>query len=120
MRPIHITNSTVDYEGWIRINVTSMLNDWLIKSWSNNLLIITVDYENDNGQWEVSSVDTNYLLSFWDDEYQPFVTAYFKNENILRQHLPDTTKVSVSILNVLTVRKCTPNEYGPVFQNLLA
>lgn len=90
LRPIYILNTTVNYEGWIRINFTTTLNEWLIKSWSHNLLFISIDYENENGELETSSIDTNYLLSFWDDEHQPFVTAYFKSENILKPIISKT------------------------------
>lgn len=81
LHPIHTTNTTVRFEGWIRVNFTKMLDYWMLKTVSNNLLYITIGYQNDQGLLESSSVDTNYLLSFWDDEHQPFVTAYFKSED---------------------------------------
>lgn len=54
-----------------------------------------MDYQNDNGIFEKTSVDINYLLSFWDDEHQPFVTAYFNNENILRLKNSASKKVNL-------------------------
>lgn len=74
LRPIYVANTTVDYEGWIRVNFTEMLNGWLVKTRQNNLLYITIAYQNIHGILESSSVDTNYLLSFWEEERQPFVS----------------------------------------------
>lgn len=45
------------------------------------MLYITIEYQNEMGQFEASSIDANYLLSYWDSEHQPFITAYFKNED---------------------------------------
>lgn len=91
LRSIHVTNTTGSFEGWIRVNFTEMLDNWVKKTRPNNLLYITIAYENGDGVLETSSVDTNYLLSFWDDEHQPFVTAYFTNENHDVRFLPSTS-----------------------------
>lgn len=81
MRPIHTVNTTVGFEGWIRINFTSVLADWIVEMRLNNLLQISIEYENEYGQRDIPSVDLNYLLSYWDSDRQPFITAYFKNED---------------------------------------
>lgn len=81
LHPIHIENSTVSFEGWIRINFTSMLSEWIVKRRPNNMLYITVEYQNEKGQLEYPSVDANYLLSYWDSDHQPFITAYFQTED---------------------------------------
>lgn len=81
LQPIHTANTTVGFEGWIRINFTSLLADWIANKRSNNLLYISIEYENQYGEMDVPTVDVNYLLSYWDSDHQPFVTAYFKNED---------------------------------------
>lgn len=79
LRPIHTVNTTVGSEDWIRINFTSTLSEWIVNRRSNNLLYISIEYENEYGQRDVPSVDANYLLSYWDSDHQPFITAYFRN-----------------------------------------
>lgn len=81
MHVIQSANTTVGYEGWIQINFTTTLSDWLMKKSTNNILYITIEYENENGVMEPSYVSVNYLLSYSDNEHQPFITAYFENEN---------------------------------------
>lgn len=80
LHPIHIENTTVDYEGWIQFNFTTHLSAWIINKRPNNLLYITIQCENAKHQMETPSIDVNYLLSLWDTQHQPFITAYFKND----------------------------------------
>lgn len=80
LHTIHVESTTVDYEGWIRVNFTSVFEDWILSKRSSNLLYITIQYEDDEGHLATPSVDANYLLSYWDREHQPFITAFFKND----------------------------------------
>lgn len=80
IHPIHVENTTVNYEGWIQLNFTTILTDWIRTKRPNNMLDITIQCENAKGQMETPSIDANYLLSLWDAQRQPFITAYFKND----------------------------------------
>lgn len=97
--PIHIENTTVGFEGWLRINFTSMLTEWIINKRPNNMLYIKIEYQNEKGQLDFPSVDVNYLLSYWDSEHQPFITAYFRNEesyaaeNVLTLKHPNVSSI---------------------------
>lgn len=80
MHAIQMVKTTTRYHGWIQMNFTSKLNEWITKKESNNLLYITVEYENELGNWETPNISTNKLLSYSDNEKQPFITAYFAND----------------------------------------
>lgn len=43
------------------------------------MLYVTIEYENEMGYLDTSSISVNYLLSFSDTEHVPFITAYFEN-----------------------------------------
>lgn len=80
LHPIHIENTTVNYEGWIQLNFTTILSEWIQTKRPNNMLDITIQCENAKHEMETPSIDANYLLSLWDTQRQPFITAYFKND----------------------------------------
>lgn len=80
LHPIHIENTTVNYEGWIQFNFTKTISTWIKLKRPNNMLYITIQCENRQHQMETPSIDANYLLSLWDTQHQPFITAYFKND----------------------------------------
>lgn len=79
LHAIQTVNTTIGFEGWIRINCSSMLSNWIEHKNPNNLVYISIQYENQNSQYEISTVDINYLLK--DENHQPFITAYFKSED---------------------------------------
>lgn len=81
MHPVHVENTTVSFEGWIQLNFTTILSEWIQKKRPNNMLDITIQCENARHQLETPSIDADYLLSLWDSQRQPFITAYFKNDD---------------------------------------
>lgn len=92
--PIYIHNTTVEYEGWIRINVTEMVSDWMKPSFPTNILYFTVHNENDRGQLIKSIKDTKFVLGMESTEHQPFITAFFQNH--IKQRNEEEQKVQVS------------------------
>lgn len=80
LHPIHIENTTINYEGWIQMNFTTILSEWIQTKRPNNMLDIKMQCQNSKHQMETPSIDVNYLLSLWDAQRQPFITAYFKND----------------------------------------
>lgn len=101
LRPIFTANSTVSFEGWIQVNVTSLLSEWIVNKRPNNMLYISIEYANENGQFDTPSVDVNYLLNYWDSEHQPFITAYFKSNESKGHTLPLKQKVNLWNLSTL-------------------
>ncbi|XP_055321702.1 protein 60A-like [Sitodiplosis mosellana] len=79
LHAIQTAETTVGFEGWIQINTTSTFREWLTEKKSNNMLYITVEYENELGHLDTPSISVNYLLSYTDGERLPFITAYFEN-----------------------------------------
>lgn len=96
LHPIRIANTTVDYEGWIQFNITTMLREWIVNKRPNNMLDITIECQNAKHQMETPSIDANYLLSLWDTEHQPFVTAYFINDASNGYKLSTKHKVQIN------------------------
>lgn len=110
MHAIQTANTTVGFEGWIQINFTSMVSEWLAKKWSNNVLYITIEYggENDVQQIHASNVCVNYLLSYSDSEHQPFITAYFENNDTDGHVMKHETVRNIST----TVRRASFNLFS--------
>lgn len=99
LHPIHIENTTVNYEGWIQINFTTILREWIANKRPNNMLDITIQCQNAKHQMETPSIDANYLLSLWDTQRQPFITAYFKNDD--SHGHTDSSKHKVQLLQII-------------------
>ncbi|XP_031632690.1 protein 60A-like [Contarinia nasturtii] len=78
---IQTAKTTVGFDGWIQMNFTTKLSEWITKKESSNLLYIRIEYEDEMGHWETPSISTNFLLCYSDNELQPFITAYFESEN---------------------------------------
>lgn len=95
MHPVHIENTTVSFEGWIQLNFTTILSEWIQKKRPNNMLDITIQCENARHQLETPSIDADYLLSLWDSQRQPFITAYFKNDDSYGNMFSSKEKVCI-------------------------
>lgn len=93
LHPIHIENTTVNYEGWIQFNITDILREWIVNKRPNNRLDIKIQCQNAKHQMETPSIDANYLLSLWDTQRQPFITAYFKNDETHERTVSSKHKV---------------------------
>lgn len=97
LHPIHIENTTVNYEGWIQINFTTILREWIVNKRPNNMLDITIQCQNAKHQMETPSIDANYLLSLWDTQRQPFITAYFRNDESYDDSFSSKRKVQLPL-----------------------
>lgn len=49
LRPIGVESTTVNYEGWIQFNFTTVLSGWIVNKPPNNMLDITIECNTSNG-----------------------------------------------------------------------
>lgn len=66
---------------------------------ANNLLYVQMQFENEYGHLVTPIVDVNYLLSFTDDDHQPFIVAYFESTNGLGHTLEHKSLTNMSAIH---------------------
>lgn len=86
------TNTTADYHGWLELNVTEALSQWVGNTDQNRGLYIGA-HAITRPEHEIKLDDIGLVNTKGDDEYQPFMIGYFKGANIVKpiQH-PKRTK----------------------------
>lgn len=69
-------NISAEYVGWIEVNVTEMLNNWIHASRKRGILYMTLNNNKDI---------TNRWIDWSEDgEHRPFITGYFHGENTVQ------------------------------------
>lgn len=77
--PIHTIDTTIGFEGWIRVNISEIAQYWITRPEPNHLLYVTIQSRDEHGGLVEAPVSAEALLSIWSKGRQPFVTAYAKN-----------------------------------------
>lgn len=80
--PIHTIDTTMEFEGWIRVNISEIVRFSTTHPEPNHLLYVTIKDRNARGELVTTRNSNEVLLSIWDQNRRPFVTAYFKNKPI--------------------------------------
>lgn len=80
---ISTTNTTSDYQGWIELNVTDALANWMQDKSQNKGLYISANVIN-RPEHEIKLDDIGLVNAKGDDEYQPFMVGFFKGQEILQ------------------------------------
>lgn len=95
--------TTVGFEGWIQINVTTTFSDWILIKMANNLLYVKMEFENEFGHLITPIVDVNYLLSFTDGNHQPFIIAYFESADGVGHILEHKSMNNISTIHEVCI-----------------
>lgn len=77
---ITAVNTTGDFDGWLELNLTSCLANWVVFPESNKGLYLSVHPLNRPAH-EVRPEDVGLLVGREDDEVQPFMVAFLKATN---------------------------------------
>lgn len=83
MQPIVSKNTTSDYHGWLELNVTDAMEKWILNGENNKGLYIGA-YAANRPEHEVKLDEIGVVNIKGDDEYQPFMTGYFKGQNFVK------------------------------------
>lgn len=76
-------NTTSDYQGWLELNVTEGLNNWLHSSKENNRGLYIGAHAVHKPEREVKLDDIG-LVHPKDDEYQPFMIGFFRGPELIK------------------------------------
>lgn len=76
-------NVTTHYDGWLELNVTSALKQWIHNKKENKGLFIRA-YFLEKPDHEIKLDDIGLINSKGDDEYQPFMVGYFKGQELIK------------------------------------
>lgn len=88
-------NTTSDHHGWLEMNITMALERWITNNKCNKGLYIGV-HSKEHPEHEVRLEDIGLINSRGDDEYQPFMVAYFKGEELIRPSYTPTRRAKRS------------------------
>ncbi|XP_020818014.1 protein 60A [Drosophila serrata] len=83
MEPLSSVNTTGDYVGWLELNVTEGLHEWLVKSKENHGIYIGAHAVNRPDR-EVKLDDVGLIHRKVDDEYQPFMIGFFRGPELIK------------------------------------
>ncbi|KAH8233104.1 hypothetical protein KR026_004335 [Drosophila bipectinata] len=83
MEPLSSVNTTGDYVGWLEMNVTEGLHEWLIKSKENHGIYIGAHAVNRPDR-EVKLDDIGLIHRKADDEFQPFMIGFFRGPELIK------------------------------------
>ncbi|KAH8400855.1 hypothetical protein KR009_001415 [Drosophila setifemur] len=83
MEPLSSVNTTGDYIGWLEMNVTEGLHEWLVKSKVNHGIYIGAHAVNRPDR-EVKLDDIGLIHRKVDDEYQPFMIGFFRGPELIK------------------------------------
>ncbi|KAH8272877.1 hypothetical protein KR018_006665 [Drosophila ironensis] len=83
MEPLSSVNTTGDYVGWLEMNVTEGLHEWLVKTKENHGIYIGAHAVNRPDR-EVKLDDIGLIHRKVDDEYQPFMIGFFRGPELIK------------------------------------
>ncbi|KAI8039533.1 protein 60A [Drosophila gunungcola] len=83
MEPLSSVNTTGDYVGWLELNVTEGLHEWLVKSKDNHGIYIGAHAVNRPDR-EVKLDDIGLIHRKVDDEFQPFMIGFFRGPELIK------------------------------------
>lgn len=74
-------NTTANYQGWIELNVTNALSNWINDKESNKGLYIGA-HSVDKPEHEIKLDNIGLVNTKGDDEYQPFMVGFFSGQQV--------------------------------------
>nr|XP_017002006.2 protein 60A [Drosophila takahashii] len=83
MEPLSSVNTTGDYVGWLELNVTEGLHEWLVRSKENHGIYIGAHAVNRPDR-EVKLDDIGLIHRKVDDEFQPFMIGFFRGPELIK------------------------------------
>ncbi|XP_001360218.3 protein 60A [Drosophila pseudoobscura] len=83
MEALSSVNTTGDYVGWLELNVTEGLHEWLVHSKENHGIYIGAHAVNRPDR-EVKLDDVGLIHRKVDDEYQPFMIGFFRGPELIK------------------------------------
>ncbi|XP_033153243.1 protein 60A [Drosophila mauritiana] len=83
MEALSSVNTTGDYVGWLELNVTEGLHEWLVKSKDNHGIYIGAHAVNRPDR-EVKLDDIGLIHRKVDDEFQPFMIGFFRGPELIK------------------------------------
>jgi bone morphogenetic protein 7 len=77
-------NTTSHSDGWLELNVTQALTDWIKDKQANLGLVIKASL-NERPDKELRLDDFGLVNSKGDDEFQPFMVGFFKGQEVRKR-----------------------------------
>lgn len=117
MEPLSSVNTTGDYIGWLELNVTEALHDWLINARENHGIYIGAHALNKpDREIKLDDIGLTHRRVRADDEYQPFMIGFFRGPELIKSTSHSSQKrTKRSTLHQRKKKKSAP--YHPFFDN---
>ncbi|EDW01888.1 protein 60A [Drosophila grimshawi] len=85
LEPLSSVNTTGDYVGWLELNVTEALHDWLTNAKENHGIYIGAHAINKpDREIKLDDIGLIHHRVKVDDEYQPFMIGFFRGPELIR------------------------------------
>ncbi|XP_062559167.1 protein 60A-like [Armigeres subalbatus] len=84
-----------DYQGWIEINATKVMDQWMVGSTRNKGIFVEVFFT-EAPKKQIRPQDIGLILSNKFGRYQPFLVSYYKSRKLI-QPTPHVTRTKRSV-----------------------
>lgn len=81
MKLLSSVNTTTHADGWLELNVTYALKEW-IEDKDNNMGLVIKANLNEKPDKELLLNDVGFVSSRGDDEFQPFMVGFFTGQEV--------------------------------------
>ncbi|XP_060654571.1 protein 60A [Drosophila nasuta] len=93
LEPLSSVNTTGDYVGWLELNVTEALHEWLINARENHGIYIGAHALNKpEREIKLDDIGLTHRRAKADDEYQPFMIGFFRGPELIKSTAHSTQK----------------------------
>lgn len=83
MKLLSSVNTTTHADGWLELNVTFALKEWIEDKDHNMGLVIKANL-NEKPDKELQLNDVGFVSSRGDDEFQPFMVGFFTGQEVIK------------------------------------
>uniref|UniRef100_A0A1A9VG32 TGF-beta family profile domain-containing protein n=1 Tax=Glossina austeni TaxID=7395 RepID=A0A1A9VG32_GLOAU len=124
-------NTTIAYKGWLEFDITGTLNKWLKQKSEHYLdLKIGVNIRRENGtkkdELQISAQDLGLIMPYSDEDFQPFIIAYFNGPELLqkiqklrtKRNIPMKRNIPVALPSNWKSAMCKRHDFVIDFEDL--